>query len=171
MPWWNDALYDTCSLITLDKIFQDHPEMETHFRMVLALEASFRSDQLRKATASRMQPRVTYLDAPALPDLRNILAAAHLPKVLAQVDKLIFATAVHHGLKIVTGDKRLAQAVAQKGLHVGNIALALKTLVVSRVLSTAECNAILADLVKRRDYLLPRNHPQTWTTLRCYTFP
>ena len=138
MPWWNDALYDTCSLITLDKVFLDHPEMETHFRGILAIEANFRSDQLRKATASRMQPRVTYLDAPAVPDLTNILAAARLPKVLAQVDKLVFATAVHHGLTVVTGDKSLAQAVAQKGLYVGNIALALKTLVVSRVLSTAE---------------------------------
>lgn len=170
MPWWNDALYDTCSLITLDKIFMDHPEMETDFRGILAIEVSFRSDQLRKATADRMQPRVICLDAPALPDLTGILAAAHLPRGLAQVDKLIFATAVHHGVTVVTGDKRLAQAVAQKGLYVGNIALALKTLVVSRVLSTAECNAILDDLVKRGDYLLPQNHPQTWATLQRYSY-
>ncbi len=41
MSWWSNALYDTCSLITLDKMFLDHPEMEDHFQGIMALEASF----------------------------------------------------------------------------------------------------------------------------------
>ncbi|MGQ4808527.1 hypothetical protein NKDENANG_01910 [Candidatus Entotheonellaceae bacterium PAL068K] len=69
MSWWINALYDTCSLITLDKMFLDHPEMEDHFQGMMALEASFRVDQLRQDTAARMQPRVTGLDIPAAPDL------------------------------------------------------------------------------------------------------
>jgi hypothetical protein len=51
MPWWNNALYDTCSLITLDKMLLDYPEMEQHFQGILTLEASFWTDQLRRDTA------------------------------------------------------------------------------------------------------------------------
>ncbi len=171
MSWWSNALYDTCSLITLDKMFLDHPEMEGYFQGIMALEASFRADQLRQDTASRMQPRVTHLDIPAAPDLSKILSAADLPKALAQVDKLVFAAAVHGRLTVVTGDTRLARAITQEGLHVGNIALVLKALVTRQVLSERTCNSILADLAQRRDFILPLNHPQTWTTLRRYTFP
>jgi len=171
MPWWNNALYDTCSLITLDKMLLDYPEMEQHFQGILALEASFWADQLRRDTAARIRPRVTYLEGPAASDLARILTATRLSKALAQVDKLVCATAVHHRLTVVTGDKRLAQAVARAGLYVGNVALVLKTLVRSRALSEVGCNALLAGLVKRREYILPPNYPQTWATLRHYTFP
>jgi len=41
MPWWDNALYDTCSLITLDKLLLDHPELAHYSRHVVALEASF----------------------------------------------------------------------------------------------------------------------------------
>jgi hypothetical protein len=171
MPWWTNALYDTCSLITLDKMLLDHPEIAVHFQGVLAIEASFRVDQLRSDTARRMQPRVTYMEMPATPVLARVLAAARLPQSLAQVDKLVFVTAVQHGLTVITGDKRLAQSVARRGLRVGNIALVLKTLVGRQMLSEAACNTLLADLAQRHDFILPVTRPQTWATLRQYTFP
>lgn len=171
MSWWSDAIYDTCSLITLDKILLDHPEMEYHFQGIRAIEASFWADQLRRDVAARMWPRATRLDAPATPKLTDILTQARLPKSLTQTDKLLFATAIHHGLTAITGDKDLAKAVIRKGLRAGNLALVLKTLVTNRKLSEAECNAILADLAKRHDYILPQRHPQTWETLQHYTFP
>lgn len=40
MPWWNKALYDTCSLITLDKILLAHPELEHLVQDILTLAAS-----------------------------------------------------------------------------------------------------------------------------------
>ena len=43
MPWWDNALYDTCSLITLDKLLLDRPERAYHFRHVLAIELAFRT--------------------------------------------------------------------------------------------------------------------------------
>lgn len=149
----------------------DHPETAVHFPAVLAIEASFGADQLRQDTVVRMQPRVTSMAVPPAPVLARILAAARLSQALAQVDKLVFVTAVHHGLTVITGDKRLAQAVARQGLRVGNMALVLKTLVGTQLLSEAACNTLLADLVQRRDFLLPAARPQTWTTLRQYTFP
>ena len=170
MPWWNKALYDTCSLITLDKILLAHPELEHHFQGILTLATSCWAEQLRRDTAARLQPRVTCLEGPAAPDLARILATTCLPKALAQVDTLVFATAVHYGLTVVTGDQRLAQAVSRGGLPVGNVALILQTLVIRRVLSEAKCNALLAALVQRREYLLPPDLPQTWATLRHYTF-
>jgi hypothetical protein len=171
MMWWDRAIYDTCSLITLDKLLLDRPALEVHFREVLAIEASFSTDQLWETTATRMFPRVTYVDMPSASDLARILTAGNLSKALTQVDKLVFATAVHHGLPVVTGDKRLARAVAQEGLCAGNVAFILRTLVEDHVLSEATCDAILADLTKRGDFILPQNRPQTWATLRHYTFP
>lgn len=145
--------------------------MEDHFQGVLTIEASLWADQLRKDTAARMQPRVTYLDIPAVPKLTEILAGARLPRSLTQVDKLIYAAAVHHKLTVVTGDKDLAKAIARKGLYAGNTALVLKALVINGELIEAECNAILADLARRHDYILPQKHPQTWATLQHYAFP
>ena len=77
MPWWTNALYDTCSLITLDKILLDHAEMGAHFQPLLSIEPCFRADQLRQEITVRMQPRVTYLDMPSIVDrTRNGLVHA-----------------------------------------------------------------------------------------------
>jgi len=106
---------------------------------------------------------MTCLEGLAAPDLSGILTTTSLPKTLAQVDTLVFATAVHYGLTVVTEDQRLAQAVSRVGLPVGNVVLILKTLVIRRVLSEAKCNALLAALVQRREYLLPPNLGHTAT--------
>jgi hypothetical protein len=65
MSWWTKALYDTCSLITLDKLLLDQPGMEAHFHEAQALDESFTADQMRPDTAERMRARTTIL---ALPD-------------------------------------------------------------------------------------------------------
>ena len=171
MPWWTNALYDTCSLITPDKILLDHPEIEAHVQPILSIEPCFQADQLRQETAARMQSRVDYLDMPDVPELTRILATAQLSKAIAQVDTFIYATAVHYQYTVITGDKRLAQALVRECLRVGNVALMLKTLVSNQVVSETACNAILADLVTRHDFILPPNRLQTWATLRRYTFP
>jgi hypothetical protein len=171
MPWWDNALYDTCALITLDKLLLDHPELAHYFRHVIALEASFSADQLRETTAQRMRQRVTLSAMPRAPDVARILATAGLPRALADVDRLVFVTAVHQGMAVVTGDIRLAQALTRQGQHVGNMALILKDLVTAYGLATTACDAILADLVTRHDFILPADAPQTWATLQRYTFP
>jgi hypothetical protein len=51
------------------------------------------------------------------------------------------------------------------------MAMILKTLVTVHGLAITECDAILADLVKRHDFILPADAPQTWATLQSYTFP
>ena len=147
------------------------PELAHHFRRVLAIEASFSADQLRETTAQRMRQRVTLSAMPRASDVAKILATAGLPRALADVDRLIFTTAVHHGMTVVTGDIKLARALARQGQHVGNMALILKTLVTTHILAIAECDAILADLVRQHDFILPLNSPQTWTTLQSYRFP
>ena len=129
MPWWDNALYDTCSLITLDKLLLDHPELAPHFRHVVALEASFSADQLRETTAQRMRPRVTLAAMPRASEVARMLATAGLPRALAAVDRLVYVTAVHQGMTVVTGDRRLARALTRHRQHVGNMALILKTLV------------------------------------------
>jgi hypothetical protein len=171
MPWWDNALYDTCSLITLDKLLLDHPELAHYFRHVVALEASFSADQLREPTAQRMRQRVAFAAMPRASDIARILATAGLPRALADVDKLVYATAVHQGMTVVTGDRRLARALIRHGQHVGNMALILKTLVTTQGLAITACEAILADLVKRHDFILSADAPQTWATLQSYAFP
>ena len=171
MTWWDNALYDTCSLITLDKLLLDHPELAHSFRHVVALEASFSADQLRETTTQRMRQRVTLSAMPRASDVARILATAGLPRALADVDRLVYATAVHQGMTVVTGDIRLARALTRHGQYVGNMALILKTLVTTHGFAITACDAILADLVKRHDFLLPANAPQTWATLQSYAFP
>jgi hypothetical protein len=51
------------------------------------------------------------------------------------------------------------------------MALIFKTLVTTHGLAITACDAILADLVKRHDFLLPAEAPQTWATLQRYVFP
>jgi hypothetical protein len=89
MPWWDNALYDTCSLMTLDKLLLDHPELAHSFRHGVALEASFLAEQLRETTAQRLRQRVTPSAMPRTSDIARILATAGLPRTLADVDRLV----------------------------------------------------------------------------------
>ena len=55
MSWWTTAIYDTCSLITLDKLLQERRSISRYFpKKVLALEVSLSADQMYSETAERM---------------------------------------------------------------------------------------------------------------------
>lgn len=171
MSWWKPALYDTCSLITLDKLLQDRPSLSRWFpKKLLALEVSLSADQMYANTAKRVKEFVELCPLPTPTELANLLSSAGLSKALADVDKLIFATAVHSGLAVVTGDKRLAKAVQKSGLEVGNMALILQELVETKKLKSFAVEKMLKALADRKDYLLGVPKP-TWDDLKDYTFP
>lgn len=171
MSWWKAALYDTCSLITLDKLLQDRPSLSRRFpKKLLALEVSLSADQMYTDTAERMKEFVELCPLPTPTELANLLSSAGLSKALADVDKLIFATAVHSELAVVTGDKRLAKAVQKRGLEVGNMALILQELVETKKLKSSAVEKMLKGLADRKDYLLGIPKP-TWDDLKDYTFP
>lgn len=170
MSWWMNALYNTCSLITLDKMLLDRPGMAKHFGTVQALAVSFTADRMRSATASRARSWATSCPLPSPADLAAILGAANLSKSLAQVDTLVYAAAVHHQIAVVTGDKRLARALLAQKLRVGNLALVLKELVRVKKLTRNACDGVLAGLAARDDFLLG-TAPPTWASLRGYRFP
>jgi hypothetical protein len=170
MCWWTNALYDTCSIITLDKLLLDRPGMAKHFGPVQALEESFTADLMREETAGRARVRVTICPLPPTAELSAILTAATLSKSLAQVDTLVYATAVHRQVPVVTGDKGLARAVLARKLKVGNMALVLKELAHAGTLTTRTCEAVLRDLAARHDFLLGALGP-TWANLRAHRFP
>lgn len=47
MSWWKTAIYDTCSLITLDKLLQERRSLSRYFpKKLLALEVSLSADQM-----------------------------------------------------------------------------------------------------------------------------
>jgi hypothetical protein len=168
--WWNSALYDTCSLITIDKILLDHPEMELHFHEILAIEHSFSSDQMLPPTINRMRPRVNLIELPSINELWAIFEKWPLSNALAETDKLVFAAAIHHKHRVVTADRGLAKALRKAQLKVGNCAMILQYLVIHKVLTPSKCDAILASLIKRKDFILPPDLPQNWTTLKSYKF-
>ncbi|MDP7018826.1 MAG: hypothetical protein QGG36_23700 [Pirellulaceae bacterium] len=172
MRWWTkNALYDTCSLITLDKLLIERPALARHFpKRILALEKSFSADQLREETVQRMQDRVTHQELPPTNDLATILTSAGLPKALAEVDTLIYATSVHFSLSVVTGDRQLARAVRDAGLQVGNMAMILRELVQSNKLAASGCERLLRALADRNELLLGSPSP-TWDELEQHTFP
>ena len=60
MDWWNQAVFDTCSVITLDKIRQIDPKIGKYFpKTIRVIDATFAEDQLREDTVNRMRPIVT----------------------------------------------------------------------------------------------------------------
>lgn len=171
MSWWQTAIYDTCALITLDTLLQIRPRLARHFpQPVPALEVSFSRDQMRETTAHRLRERVTMIELPPLAVLAEVWATSRLPKSLSQVDQLLFAAAIHRHSPVVTGDVRLAKAVRDKGLMVGNIALILKELVQTRTLTSDDVDSLLQDLADRNEFILGLPRP-TWNDLKDYSFP
>lgn len=170
MSWWKTALYDTCSIITLDKLLQDMPTLSRFFpEKILALEASFTTEQMREETSERMRRRTEFCSLPSHAKLANLYSSAGLPKTLSEVDKLVYVTAVDSRLSVVTGDKRLAKAIRKEGLDVGNMALILQELVEKRKLGSTTVEKALQSLSERKDYLLGIPNP-TWDDLKYYKF-
>lgn len=171
MSWWKTALYDTCSLITLDKLLLERAGLAEHFpTTIFALEESFLADQLRDETAQRMRPRVTICPLPPSADLVQHLVSSQLSKSLATIDTLVYATAVHRKFAVVTADKQLAKAVCLKRIKVGNMALILRELVSNKILTVQSCERLLKGLASRKDFLLGTPTP-TWADLQSYSFP
>jgi len=171
MEWWTKALYDTCSLITLDKLLLERPAFARHFpKGILALEQSFSADQLREESVQRMQERVTLQELPPTSDLAAILSSAQLPKALANVDTLIYVTSIHFNLSVVTGDRQLGRAVRDAGLHVEDMAMILRELVYSKKIAPSGCEKLLQALADRNDFLLGTPSP-TWLDLEKHRFP
>lgn len=171
MSWWKTAIFDTCSLITLDKLLEERRTLARYFpKKVLALEVSLSADQMYKETAERMRELVEICEPPPLMELANLLSSSRLSKALSDVDKLVFATAVHAKIAVVTADTRLAKEIRKRGLVVGNMALILKELVQTRRLKSAVVESLLQKLADRKDYLLGIPNP-TWSNLEDHTFP
>jgi len=171
MSWWKTALYDTCSLITLDKMILVRKTIEKQFpKKILALEASFSVDQMRQVTAERMSERVTIQELPSPSDLTAIFTSVQLSSALAEVDKLIYATAVQFELSVVTGDRRLGRAVRDSGQQVADMASVLRELVEDDKLTQTGCVKLLKGLADRNDFLLGTDEP-TWELLEAHSFP
>lgn len=170
MSWWNNALYDTCSLITIANILLDHDGLSSHFTAFLAIEISFSAEQMRAETRERLQPRLKTCDLPPLAELNRLLSSEKLRGSLATVDRLIYAAAVHHRHPVVTADKDLGKLIAKGKLKVANVSLILKEMALARRVTKIQYNAILASLVHRKDCILG-NHVPTWNTLQEYRFP
>jgi predicted nuclease of predicted toxin-antitoxin system len=168
--WWDKALFDTCSLITLDKINLDHPEIMKHFETVRVIEPSLSSDNLYLATAERLRKFVHPIELPSVTVIAEILQHAQLSCSIAQVDQLIYAVAIHGSYAVVTADKDLAETMIKKGLHVGNMAIILHELFLDNKLKENQCNTIINDLAKRSDYILPP-HDLSCHALKKFRFP
>jgi hypothetical protein len=171
MSWWTTAIYDTCSLITLDKLLQERRSLSRCFpKKLLALDVSLTADQMYADTATRMRELVEICPLPPPVDLKVLLTSADLSKSLSEVDKLLFATAVHTRRAVVTGDRRLALALRRQDLVVGNMALILKDLVQMTKLTSPVVEVLLQRLAEQRDFVLGTPTP-TWNDLRDYEFP
>lgn len=169
--WWKSGLYDTCSIITLDKMLLERTTLGRHFpKRIRAMSVSFDKDQMHKATAERMRKRVTIQPLPTSSELTAIFSSAELPKALAMVDTIIYATAVHHDLSVVTGDRQLGRALQNAGIKVASIAILLRELVKAEKMTAASCERLLVELAKRKDLILGTPNP-TWGDLKSHRFP
>lgn len=117
-----------------------------------------------------MQGRVSLQELPPTSDLATILSSTRLSKALSDVDTLIYATAVHFQLPVVTGDRLLGRAIRDAGLQVGNMAMIMRELVHRDKLASSGCEKLLKALVDRNDMLLGIATP-TWDELKKHKFP
>lgn len=172
MSWWMTAIYDTCSLITLDKLLEERRTLSRNFpkKKVLALEVSLSIDQMHDEVAERIRDLVEICEPPPLTEIARILSSSALPKSLSDVDKLVFAAAIHNKVAVVTGDTRLAIAVLKRGRDAGNMAMILKELVVTNKLRPTVVESLIKNLANRNDCLLGIPNPK-WSDLKDYTFP
>jgi hypothetical protein len=171
MSWWKTAIYDTCSLITLDKLIQGRPSLTRSLpKKILALEVSFSAEQMLEETSKRMKARTEFFSLPSPTELANLLLTSGLPKTLSDVNKLIYATSVRSEIAVVTRDRGLARAIQQRKLNVGNVGSILRDLVETKKLRSTAAESMLIDLAARKDYLLGIPNP-TWDRLKDYTFP
>lgn len=169
MNWWDEALFDTCSLITVDKIELDYPELARRFFPTLrAIEPSLSADNLYAETAERLSRRVRLVDLAPIEVIAAILPG--LPSALAEVDRLVYVTAAHFRLNVVTGDRSLGRSCVRAGLPCADIALILRELVESRSLSVAELDSLLIRLRDRNEYILGSSTPD-WSSMRRHQFP
>lgn len=171
MSWWKTALYDTCSLVTLDKLLQGKPTPSRWFpKAVLALEVSISEEQMLVDTAERMKQRIEQCALPSPAVLSKLLKSTALSNALSDVEKLVFATAVHSRLAVVTGNKTLGKAIQQQGLKVGDMAIILQELVKSRKVQASVVEKMVRGLVVRNVCLLRTPNP-TWDHLKNHKFP
>jgi len=171
MDWWSQAIFDTCSVITLDKIRQIDPKIGKCFpKTIQVIEATFAKDQLREDTVERMRPIVTVCGTPSSKSLLEIFKEHQLSKSLSEVDKLLFATALYHNLSVVTADRQLGKAIKTASLNVADMASVLRELVTNKKISRLACENLLTELAKRKDLILGTTTP-SWNDLRSHRFP
>jgi len=171
MNWWHTAIYDTCSLITIANLLEVDKSFSRHLpTKILALEVSFFADQMRPETAQRLLSIVNCCQPPTFEQLQRILSSSNLPKSLSEVDKLLFATAVHLKRGVVTADKHLAKEVLRRNLNAIDIASILRGLVHSRQLRARYVESLIRQLADRMDYILGKPNP-TLADLKKHTFP
>ena len=167
MSWWQTALYDTCSLIVLDKMLTDRPSLRRHFPpSIRAIEASFASNQMKPATAKRINKLVTLQP---LPTSLDALCDGSLPISICRTEKLIFVTASHFHLSVVTMDRVFAVAVDSAGLRCTDLATIIRELVTTKKLTSQNCEQLLINLANNGMPILgARVH--SWSTLQKHRF-
>lgn len=169
--WWHEAIFDTCSLITLDKMFQDDPELEVFFPRLRSIVEVFSSDNLKAEIRDRMRPRCEIVEGPGVERFLEILTGANAPLGMSDVDRLVYAASIHLKTGIVTGEKPMAKLCIREKVEVGNIATILQDLVTGGEITQSRCSQILLNLTRRGDYFLPSQDTQNWQSLKDYRFP
>lgn len=171
MTWWHTALFDSCSLITLDKMIQVSPGLERHFPpSVTVIKDSLEMDGVYPATISRLSERINRMDSIGGAVLENILAKIQVPLGLSQVDRIILANAIHFKMSVVTADRKMAITLRRLGTEVSNMALLLKGFVVEKFIDSREVERILQELANRGEILI-HGSDLSWEALSQYEFP
>ncbi len=123
---WKTALYDTLSLVMLDEIFQRDSGVSGRLPGIFAVEASFLPTHMRVQTAERMKSRSEILHLPGFGIVSGILRDARLPITMAEIDRLVFAAAVHYEVAVVTGDERFEGALRSAQVPVSHLTAFLR---------------------------------------------
>lgn len=124
-----DALYDACSLAALGRSLLECEVPASLLRGVWGVEECLSPAWMRPETAARLRGKIRLCDLPTPSELKRILARAKLATVVAGIDTLIYAAAVHQRRRVVTSDKALAAALGKAKLQVLDSGVMLEWLV------------------------------------------
>jgi len=151
--WWHNAIYDTCALITLGHIFN-----------------------CCKSFKKAFPKNIHLVSLPAPKTLASIVNNANLSRALSLVDTLVFATAAHYSIPLVTHARRMFQHAISHDVipHAGTVTCVLKILLDSKLVTVSEIRTIFKHLSDKNECIFfghKSSYPNTVQSLRGWTIP
>lgn len=137
---WKKSLFDTCSLVAVDRLLRGRHGLSRHLpKRIRSLDESLQPAQLSSETAERLRKRTDLLSAPSPQAFIRILRDAKFTAAASDYERQMFAAAVHHDLPVVTGERELSEELRNYGREAASFVGVLWTLASTGQITQPQC--------------------------------